>query len=69
MKQGDVVMIWKDALRDGKPNIPEGKAELLQRFEMRIGPKIMAGKWAEFWEVKFIDDGYVCGRWVIREKE
>ena len=53
MKQGDVVMIYDDPITKKKR---EGNATLIE--------KLTEDTSQEYWQVRFIDDGYVTGRWI-----
>ena len=59
MKKGDVVMIYQDPLTQEKE---EGQARLIRC----VGDQ-NDGCCTEYWQVKFLGDGYVVHRMVKRE--
>ena len=60
MRKGDVVKIYQDPLTKQQP---EGEAKLIKRLgygENKL-PKV------ERWEVKFLSDGYITERTIMKE--
>ena len=57
MKKGDIVMIFQDPVTCQEP---EGEAKLL-KLEIDHIPE------QQFWQVKFLSDGFVTLRWVMRK--
>jgi len=54
MERGQIVIVYEDPHTKEKE---EGKAELLRVLDPDLGPGSL-----EYWEVKFLDDGFITGR-------
>ncbi len=54
MKKGDIVKIYEDP---HFCNNLEGEAKLLKNLNMK-------GLHQEYWEVRFLADGFICDRWI-----
>lgn len=53
MQPGQIVTIYAEPISHTDP---EGEAELIRKIAHSFGQ--------EFWEVRFIDDGFTCARWI-----
>jgi hypothetical protein len=58
MKKGDIVTIYEDPITQEKP---EGEAQLI--VKENVSDEL------QYWKVKFLDDGFVCERWIYNKGE
>jgi hypothetical protein len=61
MKKGDKVNIRNRTM--GGKLVDEGKAELLEKLHNNLTDEFNR----EYWKVRFIDDDYICDRWVEQQ--
>lgn len=58
LQKGDLVMIYSDPI---SKKVEEGQAVLVD--------KIATGFLTDYWRVRFLEDGHICNRWVMKSEQ